>query len=402
VDAKFNSWMIVALGAFGLAATGMRAADTTPASVLPPPPTPVTVKLSAEQIAAFRSYLAQEQKQMGLPGMAVVLVQPGQTLLLEGFGVRQAGGNLPVTADTCFAIGPATQAVNSLLLARLAEQDVLSLDMPAIRAWDEFNLADPIATPNVTLRHLLGMTAGVPGNADNFVDSADATPAVLFTALAQLPVTTQPGHEFAYSDASVAAAGYLAVYAANHHRAPEMGLATGYATLAQTQLFGPLGMKHATFVATDNDATGHTRDTQGAWKPEADKPDTGGALWPALGLRASAGDVAAWLQVEICGGLGPDGKSFVLSDAVEERWRPSGADDKREYALGWATQHYRGIEIVTREGEHDHQAELVAILPQYRTAFALLTNGSGQDTAVFLQDALLNLADLLKETAAGQ
>jgi len=31
----------------------------------------------------------------------------------------------------------------------------------------------------------------------------------------------------------------------------------------------------------------------------------------------------------------------------------------------------------------------------------LLTNGSGKETAVFLQDALLNLADLLRETAAG-
>jgi len=45
---------------------------------------------------------------------------------------------------------------------------------------------------------------------------------------------------------------------------------------------------------------------------------------------------------------------------------------------------------------------LVAILPQYRTAFALLTNGSGKETAVFLQDALLNLADLLREVSVGQ
>jgi CubicO group peptidase (beta-lactamase class C family) len=199
----------------------------------------------------------------------------------------------------------------------------------------------------------------------------------------------------------VAAAGYLAVDAASHHRAPDSGLVAGYAALAKEQLFDPLGMKDATFEASDNDAAGQVHDAQGPWKIAPVEPETGGALRPALGLRASANDVAAWLQVEVSGGVGPDGKSFLPTDAVEERWRLPSGDDKRDYALGWATQHYRGIEIVTREGEHDNQTELVAIIPQYRTAFALLTNGSGKDTAVFLQDALLNLTDLLKETAAG-
>jgi CubicO group peptidase (beta-lactamase class C family) len=378
------------------------AATSTPAENLPPEPAPVIVKLSAEQIAAFRNYLISEQKQTGLPGLAVALVQPGQTLLLEGFGVGQVGGDTPVTVHTRFALGPATQAVNSLLLARLAEENILSLDAPATRGWDEFRLADPVATPKVTLRHLLGMMAGMPTRADNFLRVASATPTDLFSLLAQVPVAAQPGREFAYSDASVAAAGYLAVYAANKHHAPDAGLGAGYAALAKKELFEPLGMKDATFEPTENDATGHILDAQGAWKSVLVEPAIGGALRPALGLRASVNDVAEWLQVEITEGIGSDGKSFVLPAGLEERWRPAAADDKREYALGWATQHYRGIEIVTRQGEHDHQTELVAVIPQYRTAFALLTNGGGKEATVFLQDALLNLTDLLKETAAGQ
>jgi hypothetical protein len=52
------------------------------------------------------------------------------------------------------------------------------------------------------------------------------------------------------------------------------------------------------------------------------------------------------------------------------------------------------------KGEQDSQAELVVIIPQYQTGFVILLNGGGSDAAVFLQDALLNLADLLRETAA--
>jgi len=440
VNLKFPGWITSVLGAGWLACTPANAASTAATEALVPPPTPSVVKLAPAQIAAFHDYLVQEQKHLNLPGLAVVLVQPGQTLLMEGLGVRDANGNQPISVNTHFALGPATQAVNSLLLARLAEQDILSLDMPATRAWDEFKLADttakntlsqppgPLANnaperinslpatqnweqsksadraapPKVTLRHLLGMTAGVPERADNFVRLNTAMPADLFSVLAQIPVATLPGREFAYSDASVAAAGYLAVYAANHHHAPAAGLPSGYAELAKTQLFDPLGLKDATFEASANDALGHTRHAQGAWKSVSVEPANGGALRPALGLRASASDVAAWLQVEICGGLGSEGKSFVLKDAVEERWRPADDSPQHEYGLGWTAQHYRGIELITRAGEYEHQAELVAIIPQYCTAFALLTNGSGKETAVFLQDALLNLTDLLKETAAGQ
>ena len=158
MNLKFSSRVIGAIGAFLAAAIRGYAADATTAIALPPLPSPVIVKLSAEQIAAFRDYLVQEQKQMGLPGMAVVLAQPGQTLLSEGLGVRQAGGNLPVTTDTRFALGPATQAVNSLLMARLAEEDIISLDAPATRCWDEFRLAG--SETKVTLPNSPGVTAG--------------------------------------------------------------------------------------------------------------------------------------------------------------------------------------------------------------------------------------------------
>ncbi len=336
--------------------------------------------------------------------MAVVLVQPGQTLLLDGFGKRSATGDAAVTADTLFALGPASSAVNSLLLARLATLKKIDLDAPAHRCWDEFKLADAPATRTVTLRQLLGMTAGLPGRADGFLKASGQTPADLFSVAAEIPVTTQPGRAFEYSDASAALAGYLAVYAANQHAAPEAGLAAGYVSLVRTQLFDPLGMKRATFDAPsttpgDDEATGHTRDGRNPWQPASAIAATSPALRPALGLRASAHDVAAWLQCEISGGLAPDGQRLLTEDAVQARWRPAANLDSQGYALGWAQQHYRGLEIIGHMGEQDNQSELVAIIPEYRTAIAVLVNGGGHDTALFLQDALLNFADLLREAA---
>ncbi len=388
-----------------LAAQAARGAVDANAAAAIPPPAPVVVKLSADQIAAYRYSLEKSRSDAGLPGVAVALIQPGQTLLLDGLGKRSLAGDAPVTPDTRFALGPATAAVNSLLLARLAAQNVLELDAPARRCWDEFALADAPATRNVTLRQLLGMTAGLPDRADNLLGDPARTPADLFAVAAEIPLTAQPGRGFAYCDASTALAGYLAVYASNHRRAPNGGLAAGYAALVQTQVLDPLGMKRATFdppvAATGEDeAAGHTRDTNSLWQAAPAPPVSGAALRPALGLHASARDIAAWLQVELSGGLGPDGTRWLGEDAVQARWRPAtNLDDNHGYSLGWAQQHYRGLEIIARLGEQDNQAELVAIIPQYRTALAVLTNGGGHETAAYLQNALLNLADLLREAA---
>jgi CubicO group peptidase (beta-lactamase class C family) len=369
------------------------------APLTPPPDFVVVPQLSKEQITAFRDYLARAWRESGVPGMSVALVQPNHVLLLEGFGNRTAGAASPVTPDTRFAFGPASQAVNSLLLARLDSQHAIDLDGPARRYWDDFKLSDALAGRVVTLRQLLAMTAGVPEQTDKLMQQAHAAPDVLFTALAQLPVIAQPGDTFQYCESSAAAAGYLAVYAVNHRRAPADGLPAGYDALAKARLFDPLGMKSATFgpTAGDDDARGHLRNDSGQWQPATTPATT--ALLPARGLRASARDAAAWLQTELSGGLAPDGSRLIEESLVLDRWDAVKARDAERYGLGWTRQYYQGRELLARAGEEGNQAALVAIIPQFRTALVVLINGGGPDSAVFLQDALLNFADMMREAA---
>jgi len=384
----------------GNPASNPASAPDSTASALPQP---TAVTLSAEQVKTFHDYLSHAREEGGLPGIAVVLAQPGRTLIVEGFGLRSTAEDAPVTPDTRFALGPATQAVNSLLLARLAAQHLLDLDAPARRCWDDFKLNDPLATRSVTLGQLLTMTGGVSDTIDHVLQPERSTPANLFTVLAQLPVLAQPGDTFSYSETSPAAAGYLAVYAVNHKHTPDTGLPTAYAALAKAQLFDPVGMKRATFAASDatandNDAVGHARAIGGNWHPDF-IATTSSALLPAHGLRVSAHDVAAWLQIELNGGLAPDGTRLLAEEDVQQRWHPPTVRNSQQFGMGWAQQFYRGVEIVSRLDAGEDQAVLVAIFPQHRTAFAILSNAGGREASVFLQDALLNLADLLRESS---
>ena len=87
-------------------------------------------------------------------------------------------------------------------------------------------------------------------------------------------------------------------------------------------------------------------------------------------------------------------ESFVVT-----RWEAVKAQDTERYGLGWTRQYYQGRELLARAGEEGSQAALVAIIPQFRTALVVLINGGGQESTVFLQDVMLNFADLMREAA---
>ncbi len=363
------------------------------------------VALGDDQVKSFRDYLAGARKDSGLPGLAVAMVQPGRVLLLEAFGNRTSvAGSIPLTPDTRFALGPVTQAFNSLLLAKLADEKIIDLDLPAWRCWGDFKLSDADASRTAALRQLLFMTAGVPDYADETLRKPAATPADLFTVLAQVPVLAQPGGTFSYSETSAAAAGYLATMAANNARQLPAGLPVDYVALATKELLDPLAMKRASFgppssTPADDDAVGHTQ-VAGGWQPTpASSGANGGALLPARGLRASATDLAAWLQLEISGGLAPGGKRLVSETLMKQRWAPEKVVGEQQWGMGWIRQFYRGVELVARVGTQDNQTVLVVLVPRYRTAAAVLLNGGGHPSDVLLQDVLLNFADFLREAA---
>jgi CubicO group peptidase (beta-lactamase class C family) len=68
---------------------------------------------------------------------------------------------LAVTPDTLFQIGSTTKVFNAALIMTLVDEGVLDLDAP-VKTWiKDFELADAGSTEQVSLRHLLSMSAGI-------------------------------------------------------------------------------------------------------------------------------------------------------------------------------------------------------------------------------------------------
>ena len=62
----------------------------------------------------------------------MAVVQGGEMVFLQGFGVREFGQPEPVTADTMLRIGSVTKSFSSLLTATLVDAGRLNWDTPLV------------------------------------------------------------------------------------------------------------------------------------------------------------------------------------------------------------------------------------------------------------------------------
>ena len=66
------------------------------------------------------SKLAQDTlKRTGVPGMAIVVVYKDKAVYLKGFGVRKAGTEEPIDADTVFQLASLSKPITSTVMAGL-------------------------------------------------------------------------------------------------------------------------------------------------------------------------------------------------------------------------------------------------------------------------------------------
>src|SRR5262245_23261936 len=87
----------------------------------------------------------QSRKLWKVPGCAVVVVKEDRTLLLKGYGVKEAGKTDAVTPDTIFGIGSLTKAVAATALAKLVEEDKVGWDDRVRKHVRFFRLKDELA-----------------------------------------------------------------------------------------------------------------------------------------------------------------------------------------------------------------------------------------------------------------
>jgi CubicO group peptidase (beta-lactamase class C family) len=319
----------------------------------------------------------QTLKKTGVPGMAVAVVYKDEVVYLKGFGVREAGKEEKIDADTVFQLASVSKPMASTVLAALVGEGVIDWDDRATDRDPDFRLSDPWVTREVTLRDLLCHRSGLPDHAGDLLEDLGYGRAEV---LRRLRFEKLGGFrsQYAYANFGFTEAAVAGARAAGKD----------WEDLAADKLFRPLGMKsssfrYADYAAAENRARLHVR-VDGKWVAKyVREPD---AQSPAGGASSTARDLARWLRLHLAGGKF-DGKQVVAAKALAETHRPQvvsrppddpATDRASLYGLGWNVSYDAGGRV---QWSHSGAfalgaATAVALLPSEDLGILVLTNAA--------------------------
>jgi CubicO group peptidase (beta-lactamase class C family) len=165
--------------------------------------------LTGERRAQFEAYIADALVRFGIPGASVAVVQNGNVVYLNGFGVREAGSTLDVDPDTMFMIGSVTKSMTTMLAAALVDDGHLTWDTRLVDVLPAFAVGDPELTASLTVEDAFCNCIGLPGRDIELFFAGDTfTPNRVVPALAGIAPTAAQGEQFQYNNLLVSTGGY--------------------------------------------------------------------------------------------------------------------------------------------------------------------------------------------------
>ncbi len=121
----------------------------------------IATRAFAAPPAGFDDRIEALRKEVGVPGMAISIVENGKVTLAKGYGVKKLGSPDPVGADTIFPTGSTGKAFTAADLAVLVDQGKIGWDDKVIDHLPGFQMFDPWVTREMTIRDLLVHRSGL-------------------------------------------------------------------------------------------------------------------------------------------------------------------------------------------------------------------------------------------------
>jgi len=328
----------------------------------------------------FDDYVAKAIKDWEVPGLAIAIVKDDKIVFAKGYGVRELGKPAPVDEHTLFAIGSSSKAFTAASIAMLADEGKLKWDDPATKYLAGFQLYDPYATRELTVRDLVTHRSGLERGDLLWYASAYDRNEVLRRIRYLKPNWSLRSH-FGYQNIMYLAAGQI------------IPSVTGkqWDDFIRERIFVPLSMTTSNtsikaFAASDNVATPHSKIDEKlqtvAWR-NIDN------IAPAGSINSNVIDMAQWVRLQLGDGV-YQGKRLLTSGAIKEMQAPQtiirieGPMERLYpeahflcYGLGWFLSDYHGRKVVEHGGAIDGMRAEIALMPEEKLGIVILTNRHG-------------------------
>ncbi len=342
---------------------------------------PLPVRAVIPELEAF---INEGLAQFGIPGAAVAIVQDGEIVYRQGFGVTEKGGDTPITPQTHMMIGSTGKSLTTMLMGTLVDEGAMTWDTPAIDVLPQFAVSDPELTESITLRNLVCACTGVPRRDFELFFNADELSAEdIVASLATFQFFTDFGEAFQYSNQLVGTGGYAAAAADG---AQFGNLFDGYSQSLQDNVLTPIGMANTTLsfaeVRERNEyAIPHSVDIDGAYEAlPLEFEEILVPIAPAGSHWSTLEDMTRYLLTELAVGVAPNGMRVISEENLRETWEPQvpvSADT--DYGLGWFVSDYQGLQLIDHGGNTLGFTSSFGFLPEVDLGIIVLTNGQGSN-----------------------
>jgi CubicO group peptidase (beta-lactamase class C family) len=332
----------------------------------------VTRKLS---YSVIDDYVEEQVHRLKIPGAYMAIVEGDQIVHQRGFGRARPGGEAP-TPQTPFFIGSVTKSFTALAIMQLMEAGKVELDAPVRSYLPWFRVADPQASVQMTVHHLLNHTSGLPmsiGEIDltNFDENPGAGEK-LVRSLSTVKLTRPVGSKFDYNNTNYNILGLII----------ETVSGETYTDYIQNHIFNPLGMKHSYTsreIAKQNGLAMGYRYWFGYPFAAPNLSIPLGSL-PSGQLISCAEDLAHYLIAYLNGGR--YGEAQILSPAgIKEMQRGTSkihemGRDIGFYAMGWICTVTGDSHIVSHSGIVPDFGAFAGLVPEQKKGIVLLFNAN--------------------------
>jgi CubicO group peptidase (beta-lactamase class C family) len=372
-----------------------------------------TAAAQADPPPGFDARVEQIRTAVGVPGLAVTIVENGRVTLARGYGVRQLGENAPVDADTIFQLGSVGKAFTTAALAVLVDGGKIAWDDPVTKHVPWFQMYDPWVTREMTVIDLLVHRSGLGLGAGDlmFVPRSTLSRAETVRRLRYIRPATSFRSGYAYDNVLYVVAGQLI----------EEVSGKSWERFMREDVLIPAGMRTATSDRahrrrTLNRAWPHARrdgplhgmGTQKALDDSGQAefdPELGTNAAPAGGVAASANDMGRWIAIQLARGALPEGSKRLFSEAASRQmWTPrvhlpiapspgptaAATPQFSAYALGWNERDYRGRRIMMHSGAVFGAQAIIILIPERNVGFSVAINCEDGEAALGIAYELLD------------
>lgn len=324
---------------------------------------PFSVQAETSKETRLTDYLEKYLEQEKIPGASISIVSKGETVYSYNWGVT-GEDEQPITSQTPFALGSISKSFTGLAIAKLIDEEKLSLDdkvsdlLPSLH-WQGIE-------NSITIHHLLTHTSGISSYDGLKVADLGITEQIelneIVHRLSEITLTHPPGSVHQYSPANYLILGSIIEEITNQR----------YAEYMHQHIFSPLEM---TNTAADGDAANRTGYRSGyqSWfgYPVKSKVayDNSGA--PYSTITSSAEEMTQFIS------LLSGRSSEKIDDSILNRYTEKLYERKSKVYYGYGLRHTKldsGKDIVWHSGSTpDAHAELFYI-PEDDWGAIILTN----------------------------